>query len=175
MPTTSLQGHAMSATIRTMLRGDVPAVIEILRDCHRQPGGAIPQRYATDLRDVLFDSLAGITLHVPQVLVATVGEEARVVGAIAFRRAFVSAAGWDIAYWGVCPTVQGAGVGGRLLDAALLRIQNRAEPDHFVMVRTGRPDVFERRGFQAMTPGPAALMLAWARDLQGARLAQAAE
>ncbi|AWJ93294.1 N-acetyltransferase (plasmid) [Azospirillum baldaniorum] len=165
----------MSATIRTMLRGDVPAVIEILRDCHRQPGGAIPQRYATDLRDVLFDSLAGITLHVPQVIVATVGEEARVVGAIAFRRSFISAAGWDIAYWGVAPQFQAAGIGGRLLDAALRHVQNRAEPDHFVMARTGRPDVFERRGFQAVTAAPNALMLAWVRDLRAAGLAQAAE
>ncbi|MGY0790933.1 GNAT family N-acetyltransferase [Azospirillum argentinense] len=161
-------------TIRTMLRGDVPAVIDILRDCHRQPGGAIPQRYAADLRDVLFDALAGITPHAAQVLVASVGEEARVVGAIAFRRAFISAAGWDIAYWGVCPTVQGAGVGGRLLDAALRHVQNRAEPDHFVMARTSRPDVFERRGFQAVTAAPA-LMLAWVRDLRAAGLAQAAE
>ncbi|CAO3428780.1 GNAT family N-acetyltransferase [Azospirillum argentinense] len=158
-------------SIRALARDDVPEVIDLLQSCHRRPDGTVPPRYGeSHLRRMLFDATAAICPHGSNVLVAVVDGD--IVGVVAYRSAFISALGWEIAYWGTSPRHQGHGVGGRLLDAALTQIRHGAAPDHFVLVRTAHPAAFARRGFHPL-PDDAALMRAQVRSLRLATLENA--
>lgn len=151
-------------SIRKLARDDVPEVIDLLQACHRRPDGTMPPRYSESaLRRMLYDATAAICPHGSNVLVALADED--IIGVVAYRSAFISALGWEIAYWGTSPSHQGYGVGGRLLDAALTQIRQGAGPDHFVLVRTAHPAAFARRGFHPL-PEDAALMRAQVRGLR---------
>ncbi|CAO3445807.1 hypothetical protein [Azospirillum argentinense] len=151
-------------SIRKLAHADVREVVDLLQACHRRADGTVPPRYAdAALGRLLYYATAAICPHGSQVLVAVVG--GAIVGVVAYRAAFISAMGHEIAYWGTAPQHQGRGVGGRLLDAALTQISHAAAPDHFVLVRTAHPSSFARRGFRPL-PEDTALMRARVGDLR---------
>lgn len=157
--------------IRPLSHDEILQVVSLIQAAHRDQSGLVSSRYeALPLCQMLNDSLSSTCPHAARVLVAQCGADP--AGVIAYRQAFVSAIGWDIGYWATAPWFRGTGVGGRLLDAALIAIRERAEPHHFVQARTMNPapHQFLRRGFIRTAEDPHLLRVI-VRDLMLEHLA----
>ncbi len=159
-----MTASASPLVIRGLQATDVSALVAILRDAHARPDGTVPARYDTvSLTRMFFASLSSLCPHRAEVLVGAVDDEP--VGVLCYSASRLSSLAWEVSYWATASRMQRAGIGCRILDAALTQIKWASGPDHFVLVRSALAGAFEQRGFGQFHDDPA-IMRALVRDIR---------
>ncbi|MBB5832345.1 GNAT family N-acetyltransferase [Brachybacterium aquaticum] len=140
-------------TLREAREEDVPAIVEVTQAAYRGEGGWTTEADLVDGHRTDDDGVSAMLADPAVVLLVAADEAGAVRGCCYTRRAAPEADGRVVAELGlfaVDPSLQGAGLGRRLLEAQAEQLAARGVDVLMIQVLQSRPELhawYERRGF----------------------------